>query len=54
MQLDDKTEVILEIEYDFGIPTLTELIGPTIQQKVIENSKMMLTGLKDFCEKKSD
>ncbi|MBX3168917.1 MAG: aromatase/cyclase [Candidatus Eremiobacteraeota bacterium] len=40
------TKVILTVDYDFGIPELTNLIGPTLEQKVGENSEMMLTGMK--------
>jgi len=40
------TRVILTVDYDFGIPELTNLIGPTLQQKVGENSEMMLEGMK--------
>jgi ribosome-associated toxin RatA of RatAB toxin-antitoxin module len=40
------TEVTLTVDYDFGIPELTNLIGPTLQQKVGENSEMMLQGMK--------
>lgn len=40
------TQVILTVDYDFGIPELTNLIGPTLEQKVGENSEMMLAGMK--------
>ncbi len=40
------TQVILTVDYDFGIPELTNLIGPTLEQKVGENSEMMLQGMK--------
>ena len=33
-----RTHVMLGVEYDFGVPTLAELIGPTLQRKVRENS----------------
>ena len=42
------THVRLTVEYDFGVPTLAELIGPTLAKKVRENCAMMLAGLK--CE----
>lgn len=42
----DGTKVTLTVDYDFGIPELTNLIGPTLQQKVGENSEMMLQGMK--------
>jgi ribosome-associated toxin RatA of RatAB toxin-antitoxin module len=44
------TRVALSVEYDFGVPTLAELIGPTLQRKVQENSEMMLAGLKREAE----
>lgn len=44
------TNVVLTVDYDFGVPSLAELIGPTLQQKVEENSLMMLEGLKAECE----
>lgn len=40
------TRVTLTVDYDFGIPELTALIGPTLEEKVGENSEMMLTGMK--------
>lgn len=44
------TKVTLGVDYDFGIPSLTELIGPTLELKVKENSNMMLEGLKKRVE----
>lgn len=49
---DGRTYVRLGVEYDFGVPTLAELIGPTLQRKVQENSEMMLRGLKGEAESK--
>ena len=49
---DGRTFVKLDVEYDFGVPTLAELIGPTLQRKVRENSEMMLAGLKREAESK--
>lgn len=46
----DGTRVVLGVDYDFGIPNLTELIGPTLEVKVRENSQMMLRGMKDHVE----
>ena len=43
---DGATHVVLGVDYDFGVPTLAELIGPTLQKKVRENSEMMLAALK--------
>jgi coenzyme Q-binding protein COQ10 len=45
-----KTRVTLGVEYDFGVPTLAELIGPTLEKKVQENSEMMLAALKREAE----
>ena len=49
-QRDGFTRVELTVEYDFGVPTLAELIGPTLQKKVRENAEMMLAGLKREAE----
>jgi coenzyme Q-binding protein COQ10 len=46
----DTTHVVLGVEYDFGVPTLAELIGPTLEKKVRENSEMMLAALKREAE----
>jgi len=50
-EVDGVTTVKLTVEYDFGVPTLAELIGPTLQKKVRENSEMMLAALKREAEK---
>jgi len=47
---DGATHVVLGVDYDFGVPTLAELIGPTLQKKVRENSEMMLAALKREAE----
>lgn len=47
------TKVILGVEYDFGMPSLTELIGPTLELKVKENCEMMLQGMKAKIEGKA-
>jgi coenzyme Q-binding protein COQ10 len=44
------TKVVLGVDYDFGVPTLAELIGPILRKKVEENSQMMLRALKERCE----
>ncbi len=49
-----RTYVSLGIEYDFGVPTLAELIGPTLHRKVRENGDMMLTALKYEAERRSE
>ncbi len=47
---DGRTQVTLGVEYDFGVPTLAELIGPTLAKKIRENSEMMLAALKREAE----
>ena len=47
---DGETFVRLQVTYDFGVPTLAELIGPTLHKKVLENSQMMLASLKREAE----
>ncbi len=47
---DGQTHVVLGVDYDFGVPTLAELIGPTLEKKVRENSEMMLAALKRQAE----
>ncbi|TAM57998.1 cyclase [bacterium] len=47
-----ETRVTLGVDYDFGVPTLAELIGPTLQKKVEENSAMMLQAIKREAEAK--
>lgn len=47
---DGVTHVELGVDYDFGVPTLSELIGPILERKVVENSNMMLAALKRECE----
>ena len=48
--VEGKTEVSLVVDYDFGLPELTELIGPTLHEKVGENSEMMLSSMKKLVE----
>lgn len=50
-ETDGVTKVALSVDYDFGVPVLAELIGPTLQRKVQENSEMMLAALKTEAEK---
>lgn len=50
---DGVTHVVLGVEYDFGVPTLAELIGPTLEKKVRENSAMMLAALKREAESRT-
>ncbi len=47
---EEGTQVTLAVDYDFGLPELTEMIGPTLLEKVGENSEMMLKGMKTRVE----
>jgi ribosome-associated toxin RatA of RatAB toxin-antitoxin module len=49
---DGTTRVRLIVDYDFGVPTLAELIGPTLHKKVKENAEMMLAALKREAERR--
>jgi len=44
------TEVVLTVDFDFGMPTLADLLGPVLEVKVRENAEMMLNGIKDEVE----
>jgi len=49
----DQTKVTLTVDFDFGMPTLAELIGPVLEMKVRENSMMMLEAMKKKVENES-
>lgn len=44
------TQVTLTVDFDFGMPTLADLLGPILKVKVAENSEMMLAGMKKEIE----
>jgi ribosome-associated toxin RatA of RatAB toxin-antitoxin module len=50
MPKDGGCKVVLGVDYDFGMPSLTELIGPTLKEKIKENSEMMLEGMRKNIE----
>ena len=45
-ELPEGTKVTLTVDFDFGMPTLADLLGPVLEMKVRENSEMMLEGIK--------
>lgn len=47
---DGGTRVTLTVDFDFGMPTLADLLGPILKVKVEENSEMMLAGMKKEIE----
>ncbi|MCL5037308.1 MAG: SRPBCC family protein [Chloroflexi bacterium] len=44
------TRVTLNVDYDFGVPAIEEVMGPTLKKKLEENCKMMLSSLKKKIE----
>lgn len=48
--VDGGTKVTLTVDFDFGMPTLADLVGPILEEKVKENSQMMLAGMKSKIE----
>lgn len=46
----NETKVTLTVDFDFGMPTLADLIGPVLEMKVRENSMMMLEAMKKKVE----
>ncbi len=49
-EVDGGTSVTLTVDFDFGMPTLADLLGPILKVKVQENSEMMLAGMKKEIE----
>jgi coenzyme Q-binding protein COQ10 len=49
-QTDDGTKITLTVDFDFGMPTLAELLGPILGEKVRENCVMMLEAMKEKIE----
>ena len=47
---DGGTRVTLDVDFDFGVPAIEELMGPILKKKVEENSLMMLSSLKKKIE----
>ncbi len=50
---DGGTLVTLTVDFDFGMPTLADLLGPVLKVKVQENTDMMLAGMKREIEGQS-
>lgn len=44
------TKITLTCEYDFGIPELTNMIGPTLEEKIGNNCEEILQGIKTQLE----
>ncbi|MCD6309641.1 MAG: SRPBCC family protein [Candidatus Eremiobacteraeota bacterium] len=48
--VDEGTKVTLDVDYDFGVPAIEELMGPILKKKLEENCNMMLSSLKKKIE----
>lgn len=51
--VDEGTQVTMTVDFDFGMPTLADLLGPILEVKVKENCEMMLNGMKNEIEGRS-
>lgn len=49
-RVESGTLVVLTVDFDFGMPTLADLLGPILEVKVRENSEMMLSAMKNRIE----
>ena len=47
---EDGTRVTLNVDYDFGVPAIEEVMGPTLKKKLEENCIMMLSSIKKKIE----
>lgn len=47
----DGCEVILAVDFEFGIPMIAGLLNPILKKKVRENSENMLNSIKEQIEK---
>ena len=50
ISVDGGTRVTLDVDYDFGVPAIEEIMGPTLRKKLKENCNMMLFSLKKKIE----
>ena len=45
-QMEDGVEVLLTVDFEFGIPMIAGLLNPLLKKKVRENSENMLSAVK--------
>ncbi|MPN03383.1 hypothetical protein SDC9_150613 [bioreactor metagenome] len=48
---NDGVEVVLSVDFEFGIPMIAGLLNPILKKKVRENSENMLAAVKAQIEK---
>ena len=48
---DDAVEVVLAVDFEFGIPMIAGLLNPILKKKVRDNSENMLAAVKEKIEK---
>ncbi len=46
----DDVNVLLTVDFEFGVPMLAALLNPLLKKKVRENSEGMLAAIKKLCE----
>ncbi|MBT9134685.1 MAG: hypothetical protein DDT38_01425 [Firmicutes bacterium] len=46
----DAVNVLLTVDFEFGVPMLAALLNPLLKKKVRENSAGMLAAIKKLCE----
>ncbi|MBT9156553.1 MAG: hypothetical protein DDT37_01540 [Firmicutes bacterium] len=46
----DAVNVLLTVDFEFGVPMLAALLNPLLKKKVRENSAGMLAAIKNLCE----
>lgn len=46
----ETVNVLLTVDFEFGVPMLAALLNPLLKKKVRENSEGMLTAIKKICE----
>lgn len=49
-QMEDGVEVLLTVDFEFGIPMIAGLLNPLLKKKVRENSENMLSAVKSQIE----
>lgn len=50
-QTPEGVNILLTVDFEFGIPMVAALLNPLLKKKVRENSEGMLAAIKKMCEK---
>jgi len=48
---ENGVNILLTVDFEFGIPMIAALLNPLLKKKVRENSEGMLASIKELCEK---